>query len=38
MLQLCTHPFNMTSLDPSVLMNIYTDEISPNKNNVYKSV
>ena len=37
-LQLCTHPFDMTSYDPSVLMNIYTGEISPDKNNVHKSV
>ena len=27
----------MTSHDPSVLMNIYTDEISPDKSNVHKS-
>ena len=37
-LQLCTHPFDMTSYDPSVLMNIYTGEISPDKSNVQKSV
>ena len=28
----------MTSHDPSVLINIYTGEISPDKSNVYKSV
>ena len=32
------HPFEMTSHDPSVLMNIYADEISPDKSNVHKSV
>ena len=37
-LQLCAHPFDITSHDPSVLMNIYTGEISPDKSNVHKSV
>ena len=37
-LQLCAHPFEMTSHDPSVFMNIYTSEISPDKRNVLKSV
>ena len=37
-LQLCAHPFDMTSQDPFVLMNIYAGEISPNKSNVHKSV
>ena len=37
-LHLCAHPFDMTSHNPSVLMNIYTDEISPDKSNVHKSV
>ena len=37
-LMLCAHPFDMTSHDPSVLMNIYTGEISPDKSNIHKSV
>ena len=37
-LQFCTHPFGMTSHDPSVLMNIDTAEISPDKSNIHKSV
>ena len=37
-LQLCAHPFDMTSHDPSVLINKYTGEISPDKSNVHKSI
>ena len=37
-LQLCAHPFDMTSHDQSVFMNIYTGEIIPHKSNVNKSV
>ena len=37
-LQLCAHLFDMTSQDPTVLINIYTGEISPDKRNVDKSV
>ena len=37
-LQLCAHLFDMASHDPTVLMNIYTGEISPDKRNVGKSV
>ena len=37
-LQSCTHPFDMTSHDPSVLMNIYSGKISLDESNVHKSV
>ena len=37
-LQLCAHLFDMTSQNPTVLINIYTGEISPDKRNVDKSV
>ena len=37
-LEFCAHLFDGTSHDQSVLMNIYTDEINPDKSNIYKSV
>ena len=36
--QLCGHLFDMTSHDPSALINIDTGEISPDKSNVHKSI
>ena len=36
-LHLCTHPFDMTLHEPSVLMKIYTGEVIPVKSNVQRS-
>lgn len=36
-LRWCTHPFDMTLHEPSVLMKIYTGEVIPVKSNVQRS-